>query len=45
ATTVEAFEVLAKHDEEYMPPEIAEAMKKTHEPLQYSTEQKQGSGQ
>ncbi|GAM73411.1 cytochrome c-type biogenesis protein ccmE [Vibrio ishigakensis] len=27
ATTVEAFEVLAKHDEEYMPPEIAEAMK------------------
>jgi cytochrome c-type biogenesis protein CcmE len=45
ATTVKAFEVLAKHDEEYMPPEIAEAMKKTHEPLQYTTEQKQGSGQ
>ncbi|EHU5197991.1 TPA: cytochrome c maturation protein CcmE [Vibrio vulnificus] len=45
ATTVEAFEVLAKHDEEYMPPEIAEAMKKTHAPLQYSEEQKQGSGQ
>ncbi|MDN3682615.1 cytochrome c maturation protein CcmE [Vibrio tapetis subsp. quintayensis] len=43
ATTIEAFEVLAKHDEEYMPPEIAEAMKKTHEPLQYSDEQKQGS--
>lgn len=27
----EAREVLAKHDENYMPPEIAEAMKKTHE--------------
>ncbi|MDW1951748.1 cytochrome c biogenesis protein CcmE, partial [Vibrio sp. 812(2023)] len=26
-------------------PEIAEAMKKTHEPLQYSSEQKQGSGE
>lgn len=26
-----AQEVLAKHDENYMPPEIAEAMKKTHE--------------
>jgi len=45
ATTVEAFEVLAKHDKEYMPPEIAEAMKKTHEPLQYTEQQIQGSGQ
>ncbi|NOH79373.1 cytochrome c maturation protein CcmE [Vibrio sp. RE86] len=45
ATTIEAFEVLAKHDEEYMPPEIAEAMKKTHEPLQYTEQQKQGSDQ
>ncbi|MYM59832.1 cytochrome c maturation protein CcmE [Vibrio sp. OCN044] len=45
ATTVEAFEVLAKHDEEYMPPEIAEAMKKNHQPLEYSQQQKQGSGQ
>ncbi|MBW3696398.1 cytochrome c maturation protein CcmE [Vibrio sp. T187] len=43
ATTIEAFEVLAKHDEEYMPTEVAEAMKKTHEPLQYSSEQKEGS--
>lgn len=25
--TIEAFEVLAKHDEEYMPPDLAEAMK------------------
>ncbi|WP_199611249.1 cytochrome c maturation protein CcmE [Flocculibacter collagenilyticus] len=25
--TIEAFEVLAKHDEEYMPPEVAEALK------------------
>ncbi|NLS13257.1 cytochrome c maturation protein CcmE [Vibrio sp. SM6] len=45
ANTVEAFEVLAKHDEEYMPPEIAEAMEKTHAPLQYSDQQKQGSNQ
>ncbi|WP_047048092.1 cytochrome c maturation protein CcmE [Vibrio mexicanus] len=45
ATTIEAFEVLAKHDEEYMPAEIAEAMKKTHEPLQYSEKQLQGSDQ
>ncbi|MBE8567933.1 cytochrome c maturation protein CcmE [Vibrio sp. OPT20] len=45
ATTIEAFEVLAKHDEEYMPSEVAEAMKKTHEPMQYSTEQKEGSAQ
>ncbi len=45
ATTVEAFEVLAKHDEEYMPPEIAEAMDKSHSPMQYTNEQKQGSGQ
>lgn len=27
ATTIEASEVLAKHDEEYMPPEVAEALK------------------
>ena len=45
STTVEAFEVLAKHDEEYMPPEIAEAMKKNHQPLEYTQQQKQGSGQ
>ncbi|AUI86651.1 cytochrome c biogenesis protein CcmE [Vibrio azureus] len=43
ATTVKASEVLAKHDEEYMPPEIAEAMQKSHQPLQYTEEQKQGS--
>ncbi|MDN3610609.1 cytochrome c maturation protein CcmE [Vibrio ostreicida] len=45
ARTVEAFEVLAKHDEEYMPPEIAEAMQKNHQPLQYTEQQKQGNGQ
>ncbi|MBD0785117.1 cytochrome c maturation protein CcmE [Vibrio sp. Y2-5] len=45
ATTVEAFEVLAKHDEEYMPPEIAEAMEKNHAPMTYTAEQKQGSDQ
>ncbi|MBY8043718.1 cytochrome c maturation protein CcmE [Vibrio fluvialis] len=42
ATTVEAFEVLAKHDEEYMPPEIAEAMQKNHSPMSYSQDQMQG---
>ncbi|WP_261815583.1 cytochrome c maturation protein CcmE [Vibrio gallicus] len=45
ATKVKAFEVLAKHDEEYMPPEVAEAMKGVHEPLQYTDAQKQGSAQ
>ncbi|MFV0449048.1 MAG: cytochrome c maturation protein CcmE [Vibrio sp.] len=45
ATTIEAFEVLAKHDEEYMPPEIADAMEKNHAPMTYTSEQKQGSGQ
>lgn len=44
-TTVEAFEVLAKHDEEYMPPEIAEAMQKNHSPVKYTDAQKQGSTQ
>lgn len=29
--TIEAFEVLAKHDENYTPPEIAEAMQVNHE--------------
>ncbi len=43
ATTVRATEVLAKHDEEYMPPEIAEAMNKGHTPLEYTDQQKQGS--
>ena len=28
----EAQEVLAKHDENYMPPEVAEALKGAHEP-------------
>ncbi|CZF80238.1 Cytochrome c-type biogenesis protein CcmE [Grimontia celer] len=41
--TVFASEVLAKHDEEYMPPEIAEAMNKGHKPLEYTEQQKQGS--
>ncbi|RXJ72942.1 cytochrome c maturation protein CcmE [Veronia nyctiphanis] len=43
ATTVKAHEVLAKHDEEYMPPEVAEAMKKSHKPLNYTEEQKKGT--
>ncbi len=41
SNTVEAFEVLAKHDEEYMPPEVADAMEKVHEPMGYSTQQQE----
>lgn len=36
---VEATEVLAKHDENYMPPEVAEAMGKKYKKLDYSGEQ------
>lgn len=43
ANTIEAFEVLAKHDEDYMPPEVAEAMEKVHEPMGYTEEQMKGS--
>ncbi|MBB1268716.1 cytochrome c maturation protein CcmE [Shewanella sp. SR44-3] len=32
---LEATEVLAKHDENYMPPEVAEAMGKQHKKLEY----------
>ncbi|BDM66134.1 cytochrome c-type biogenesis protein CcmE [Shewanella sp. NFH-SH190041] len=32
---LKATEVLAKHDENYMPPEVAEAMDKSHEKLSY----------
>ncbi|NVO99317.1 cytochrome c biogenesis protein CcmE, partial [Photobacterium damselae subsp. damselae] len=39
---VQASEVLAKHDENYMPPEVADAMKKNHTRLQYTEEQLQG---
>ncbi|GLS84861.1 cytochrome c maturation protein CcmE [Paraferrimonas haliotis] len=38
-----ASEVLAKHDENYMPPEVAEAMGKSHEQLEYSETQVSGS--
>ncbi|MFT5235258.1 MAG: cytochrome c-type biogenesis protein CcmE [Shewanella sp.] len=39
---LQATEVLAKHDENYMPPEVAEAMGQTHEKLDYNAEQKSG---
>ncbi len=42
-TTILASEVLAKHDEEYMPPEVAEAMQRSHSPLSYTEQQKRGS--
>ncbi|MCE9789819.1 cytochrome c maturation protein CcmE [Shewanella chilikensis] len=40
---LEASEVLAKHDENYMPPEVAEAMGQTHEKLEYNTQQVGGA--
>ena len=44
ARTVSAFEVLAKHDEEYMPPEVAEALKgMEHFKPEYTEEQLKGS--
>jgi len=43
STSIEAFEVLAKHDENYMPPEVAEAMEKVHKPMGYSDTQLKGS--
>lgn len=36
---LQATEVLAKHDENYMPPEVAEAMGKNHKKLDYSQQQ------
>lgn len=36
---LEATEVLAKHDENYMPPEVAEAMGQTHNKVEYSDTQ------
>lgn len=33
---LQATEVLAKHDENYMPPEVAEAMGQSHEKLSYN---------
>ncbi|MBO1519804.1 cytochrome c maturation protein CcmE [Oceanisphaera pacifica] len=44
ARTITAFEVLAKHDEEYMPPEVAEALKGIeHVKPEYTPEQLEGS--
>lgn len=42
ATTIHAQDVLAKHDEEYIPPEVAEAMNKKHQPLEYTPQQIKG---
>ncbi|MEZ9200497.1 cytochrome c maturation protein CcmE [Shewanella sp. 10N.286.54.B9] len=42
--TLEATEVLAKHDENYMPPEVAEAMGQSHEKLDYSEDQSKAGG-
>ncbi len=39
---LEATEVLAKHDENYMPPEVAEAMGQSHEKLEYGETQTSG---
>jgi cytochrome c-type biogenesis protein CcmE len=47
ATTIAATEVLAKHDEEYMPPEVAEALKgiKHVPPSQQNSAKPQSEGQ
>ncbi|CAH0534078.1 Cytochrome c-type biogenesis protein CcmE [Vibrio stylophorae] len=37
---LKASTILAKHDEEYMPPEVAEEMGKIHQPLEYTPQQK-----
>ncbi|QQX80120.1 cytochrome c maturation protein CcmE [Shewanella sp. KX20019] len=42
--TLQATEVLAKHDENYMPPEVAEAMGQTHEKLEYDENQSKTGG-
>jgi cytochrome c-type biogenesis protein CcmE len=42
--TLQATEVLAKHDENYMPPEVAEAMGQTHEKLEYDENQAKAAG-
>ena len=38
-TLLEASEVLAKHDENYMPKEVAESLGEEHQAPQYSSEQ------
>ena len=45
ATTVAAFEVLAKHDENYMPPEVADATNGMHFKPEYTEAQLQGAKQ
>ena len=42
ATTVEAFEVLAKHDENYTPPEVADAINGVHTRPEYTEAQLKG---
>lgn len=41
-TKLKASEVLAKHDENYMPPELDEQMKKQHQPMGVSTSDLKG---
>ncbi|ENY71002.1 cytochrome c-type biogenesis protein CcmE [Aeromonas diversa CDC 2478-85] len=46
AATVDAFEVLAKHDENYMPPEVADALKgMQHYKPEYTEAQLKGTHQ
>lgn len=44
ARVLQATEVLAKHDETYMAPEIAEAMGKEHKKIEYTQEQLKKDG-
>ncbi|MCL1075739.1 cytochrome c maturation protein CcmE [Shewanella dokdonensis] len=41
---LQATEVLAKHDENYMPPEVAAAMGKNHQKMEYTAEQMASGG-
>ncbi len=45
ASTVSAFEVLAKHDENYMPPEVADATNGMHFKPEYTEAQLKGAKQ
>ncbi|WP_373767930.1 cytochrome c maturation protein CcmE [Glaesserella sp.] len=44
-TRLRATEVLAKHDENYMPPELGDKMKKTHQPMGISAADLKGESE
>lgn len=44
-TVLQATEVLAKHDENYVPPDLSEQMKKTHKPMGVSDQDLKGESE